>query len=325
MLSYFLDAQYFNYILLAGGLLAFAATFIVLKTCMHRLPTDIGRAFAVNAEKAKGKPRGAGVIFIPIYCICCLIFAPLTIEYAIYGTLLMAVMLTGYLDDASKNPWSDYKKGFFDLLISVGVATTYALNNSTEVRLEIISNVFGVDASFTIPLVVYIILGTVLVWMSINVVNCTDGVDGLCTTLTLLVLLTFLFLEGSSDLPAHIIVMMGALAAYLWFNCSPSILLMGDAGSRPIGVFLAIAAMKCGDPFLYIPICLIFILDGGMGLVKVFLLRFFKIHIFKNTRMPLHDNARKNKGWSDTQTVIRFNICQLVISLIIILLIGFHI
>jgi phospho-N-acetylmuramoyl-pentapeptide-transferase len=95
---------------------------------------------------------------------------------------------------------------------------------------------------------------------------------------------------------------------------------MGDAGSRTIGVFLAIAAMKCGDPFLFLPICIVFIVDGGIGLVKIFLKRFLKISILKNTRTPLHDEARKVKDWSDTQTVIRFCIIQLLICALVVML-----
>ena len=56
-------------------------------------------------------------------------------------------------------------------------------------------------------------------------------------------------------------------------------------------------------------------LDGGLGLVKVALLRFLKIHIFANTTMPLHDHVRKKIGWSNTQTVFRFAIIQIVISI----------
>ena len=66
---------------------------------------------------------------------------------------------------------------------------------------------------------------------------------------------------------------------------------------------------------LYIPAAIVIILDGGLGLVKVFLLRFLKIKILANTRTPLHDHARKNKNWSDTQVVFRFAILQLIVSL----------
>jgi len=101
------------------------------------------------------------------------------------------------------------------------------------------------------------------------------------------------------------------LLAYLWFNASPSTLMMGDAGSRATGVLIAIAILKSGSPLLYIPVALVIILDGGLGLVKLFLGRFLKIKILKNVRTPLHDHFRKNRGWSDTQTVFRFLIVQI--------------
>lgn len=107
--------------------------------------------------------------------------------------------------------------------------------------------------------------------------------------------------------------MISCVLGYLWFNASPSRLLMGDAGSRALGVFLAVLALKTGAALLFIPLALVFILDGGLGLLKVSLLRFLKIKILSNIRLPLHDHVRKNKSWSDTQTVFRFLILQIII------------
>ena len=73
--------------------------------------------------------------------------------------------------------------------------------------------------------------------------------------------------------------------------------------------------MKTGHPFSYILLALVLIIDGGMGLVKVALKRFLKISILVNTRTPLHDHARKNKGWSDTQVVFRYIIFQIICAL----------
>ena len=89
---------------------------------------------------------------------------------------------------------------------------------------------------------------------------------------------------------------------------------MGDAGSRAMGVFISIAVLKSGNPFLYIPVAFVLIADGGLGLVKVSLIRAFKIHIMKNILTPLHDHVRKRLEWSNTQTVFRFAIIQIVIS-----------
>lgn len=93
---------------------------------------------------------------------------------------------------------------------------------------------------------------------------------------------------------------------------------MGDAGSRTMGLFISIAALKTGRPALYIPVALVLLLDGGLGLIKVALLRFLKIRILKNTRTPLHDHVRKAWGWSNTQTVFRFAIIQIILAAAVI-------
>ena len=111
-----------------------------------------------------------------------------------------------------------------------------------------------------------------------------------------------------------ITVLMACLVGYLWFNATPSLLMMGDAGSRALGFFIAVAALKTGDPFLYLLAALVMIVDGGVGLAKIALLRFLKIHILKNIRTPIHDHVRKNKDWSNTHTVFRFAAVQLVFS-----------
>ncbi len=78
---------------------------------------------------------------------------------------------------------------------------------------------------------------------------------------------------------------------------------------------------KSGSPVLYLLVAAVLILDGGIGLVKVFLLRFFKIHILKEVRTPLHDHVRKVWDWSNTHTVFRFAIIQIVISIAAIYLV----
>ena len=58
----------------------------------------------------------------------------------------------------------------------------------------------------------------------------------------------------------------------------------------------------------------VLIVDGGLGLIKVSLLRFLKIHIMKNVTTPIHDHVRKKSGWSNAQVVFRFAIIQIVVS-----------
>ena len=89
-----------------------------------------------------------------------------------------------------------------------------------------------------------------------------------------------------------------------------------------MGLFISIAILKTNRPFLYIPVALVLILDGGLGLIKIFLLRFFKIHVLTKVRTPLHDHVRKILGWSNTQTVFRFAIIQILLAVAVVYGIG---
>jgi len=150
-------------------------------------------------------------------------------------------------------------------------------------------------------------------------------VDGLSGTLTIITLSTFYvidyLMESGDEFNLLILMFVVCILGYLWYNATPSRLLMGDAGSRAMGIFISIAALKSGSPVLYIPAAIVLILDGGLGLLKVSLIRVFKIYILKNVRTPLHDHVRKNKEWSNTQTVFRFAIIQIVVSMAVVSLI----
>lgn len=299
-------------VLLVPMLCSFLIAFFSLKFFKRILPKDQGRAFAVNGALSEGKPRGAGIIFVTSFTLCTALFYPLNIENIIYLVLVYAAMLSGYFDDAAETPWGNLKKGLIDLVISLGIAFTYYFYNGSQVKLYI------TDSTFTIPAPLFIILAGVLVWTAINVTNCTDGVDGLCGSLVMTVLLPLAFMvtkSGAADMLLPMIMFV-TLAAYLWFNCSPSQMLMGDAGSRALGVFLAVMFLKTAAPFAFIPMAIVIILDGGLGLLKLSFRRFLKIKNFmEGIRTPLHDHARKNKGWSDTQVVIRFTILQIIVNL----------
>ncbi|RGI08940.1 phospho-N-acetylmuramoyl-pentapeptide-transferase [Ruminococcus sp. TF12-2] len=299
-------------VLLVPMLCSFLIAFFSLKFFKRILPKDQGRAFAVNGALSEGKPRGAGIIFVTSFTLCTALFYPLDIENIIFLVLVYAAMLSGYFDDAAETPWGNLKKGLIDLVISLGIAFTYYFYNGSQVKLYI------TDSTFTIPAPLFIILAGVLVWTAINVTNCTDGVDGLCGSLVMTVLLPLAFMvtkSGAADMLLPMIMFV-TLAAYLWFNCSPSQMLMGDAGSRALGVFLAVMFLKTAAPFAFIPMAIVIILDGGLGLLKLSFRRFLKIKNFmEGIRTPLHDHARKNKGWSDTQVVIRFTILQIIVNL----------
>lgn len=316
MIYYYLDSNYIPIMTFFSILFAFALTCIAINLGKEALPRDGGRAFAINGKLSTGKPRGAGIIFTLTFVLSCLIFVPVNAERIIYLILVLAAMLSGYLDDSSKTPWGELKKGIIDFIIAVMVAVTFLNFNA-----NIISIPFT-ELMLTIPPVIFGILAVILVWASINVTNCTDGVDGLCGTvssITLMSIFVIMLLNNTESFMRHMVLLMVVcILAYLWFNASPSKLLMGDAGSRAIGLFIAITILKTGSPLLYLLVALVLIIDGGLGLIKLTLIRVFKINIMKNLRTPIHDHMRKNCEWSDAQVVFRFAIIQIIISVALI-------
>jgi phospho-N-acetylmuramoyl-pentapeptide-transferase len=126
--------------------------------------------------------------------------------------------------------------------------------------------------------------------------------------------------EQAADWAIMAFVLTGCLAGYLWHNSYPSAVRMGDAGSRPIGLMLGVLVLACGKPFLILVVAFMVLVNGATGMVKVALLRFFKIGIFRQIRYPLHDHVRHNMGWSNTQVLVRFMLLQAVGTPILLVL-----
>ncbi len=298
------------------------------------LPSDRGREFTLTKEAAKGKPTGSGVVFITMFVILCFLIIPM--DFVHIGILILTwlMMLTGFLDDRSEKGWGEYIKALLDLILSVAASFLLAYGLSQDSPdgklyfwLPFISHIIHV------PTWLYIIITTVMLWASVNTTNCTDGVDGLSSSLVLLALITmgmiFYVILGHVDIAAYLLVphlpdgavwavmtfcLAGVLMGYLWHNSFPSSVLMGDAGSRALGFYIGACVMISGNPFLFLATSSIIFINGGMGLLKVFLKRFFHISIFEKIRFPLHDHMRKNHGWSPTQVLIRFLSIQILIT-----------
>ncbi|MFN0059316.1 MAG: phospho-N-acetylmuramoyl-pentapeptide-transferase [Planctomycetota bacterium] len=299
------------------------------------LPRDRGNGLGHTSEKARGKPTGGGVIFVTIYVAVSCLVLPWKFPQIGVLVLVLLAMVSGFLDDRSPRPWGEYRKAVLDLAIALGTALILFGGRDTTVWLPLVRQ------EFVVPGGVYVAIATALLWMSINATNCTDGVDGLSGSL---LVLAFFYLGvmlyaviGHKDIAPYFHVphdgsganwgigaftLLGTLAGYLWYNANPSEVLMGDAGSRPLGLLLGVLVLVTGNPFLILVVAGVVLLNGGTGLVKVALLRFFKIGIFRNVRFPLHDHCRARLGWSNAQVLMRFMLLQAVLTplLIVILL-----
>lgn len=299
-------------------LFSFVSVFALLKIFKNKLPADQGRDFAFNGKLSRGKARGAGIIFIICFIVASALFVSITPEYIAYYALIFAGMLSGYLDDRAEKPWGEYKKGIIDLAISFLLALTFANFNSGLLNIDLFF------VSFAVNKWIFIAIATIFFWLMINATNCTDGIDGFCGSLSINSMISIIIIGAILGMDAThtetIIAMIFAIVAYLWFNAEPSTILMGDAGSRAIGLFLGLSVLKTGNMILAIPLCFLILLDGLIGIFKIVLIRFLKINALKNIRTPLHDHFRKNKGWSNTQVIFRFNMIQALISVLVIFL-----
>lgn len=322
--------------LFLGGLsvfLCWALTFWLLPKLMGKLPRDRGRAHAVGAAASAGKPTGAGVIFVTIFCLVQLLTLPPSFQVFAIVALTYMAMLSGWFDDKAVISWGELKKGLIDLLLAGAAAAILCEMQPMDIWLPFTKETLTLPPYLSIP------FGAVLIWTAINSTNCTDGVDGLSGTLTAIAFTSLgallYFGLGHKEIAGYLLLphyqdgstwgimafsMVGVILGYLWYNAHPSILLMGDAGSRAMGFLLGVFVIKCGNPFVILIVSGVLLVNGGTGLLKVALLRFAKISIFKTIRFPLHDHVRHNKGWSNPQVLVRFSVIQAMMTLIMIVL-----
>ena len=313
--------------------LGFFLALLLLPRFYAALPKDRGREFTFDPAAAAGKPTGSGVVFISIFV--CMVFILIVPSYTHMLVLLLTwfVMLTGYLDDRSVTSWGEYLKGSLDLVLSVITAIvlfTFYFKGAVQYWLPFMSKTVAV------PPVLFFVISVLILWFSINTTNCTDGVDGLSSSLILTALIglgiSFYSIIGNVVVSEYLLIphradgaqwavmcfsLAGVLMGYLWHNAHPSAVLMGDAGSRALGFFIGVLVIVAGNPFLLLMTSSMILLNGGAGLAKVALLRFFHISIFKNIRFPLHDHMRKHAGWSPEQVLIRFVILNLLITVVV--------
>lgn len=316
-----------SYIFLAGLGAALGAflTWWLLPRYWHLLPRDKGREYAIDAEKSIGKPISAGILFIPVFVILCLLVVPFNWGFMGILACMTAAMIVGFLDDRSDGGWSEYRLGAIDLVIAVVASMVICKLEPFTLWLPLYK-----DPIILTPLL-FVPGATILIWVSINATNCTDGVDGLSASLSSMGILflgailygivghefiaSYLLVphyEQGADWAIMAFVMVGCLAGFLWHNSYPSAVLMGDAGSRPIGLLLGVLVLACGNPFLILVVAFMVLVNGATGILKVALLRFLKVGIFGQVRYPLHDHVRHNMGWSNTQVLVRFVILQAV-------------
>ena len=174
-----------SYIFLAGVGTALSAlvTWYALPRLWHLLPTDQGREFAVDAEKSIGKPVSGGLIFVPIFVVVALLATPFDIRFLELMGCVLVAMRVGYYDDAAEGGWSEYRLGAIDLGVAVVASMIICQMEDFTIWLPLLKE------ALVVPPILFVPAASVLIWVSINATNCTDGVDGLSASLTSMAIL----------------------------------------------------------------------------------------------------------------------------------------
>lgn len=162
------------------------------------------------------------------------------------------------------------------------------------------------------PIAVLMIVG-----MS-NAFNLADGLDGLVSGLTVIVALTLgaiLMASESSGLSTISWALAGGCIGFLWYNCNPAKVFMGDTGSLALGAATAGIAIAARIEFFYLVICLIFLVEAFSVMLQVASFKSTGKRIFKMT--PIHHHFELS-GWPEQKIVVRFWIVQGLISLAVL-------
>lgn len=177
----------------------------------------------------------------------------------------------------------------------------------------------------------YIPLVALVIVASSNAVNLTDGLDGLAIGAMLIAAATysvFAYLAGHARLAQYlhipavtgageVTVFLGALGgsalAFLWFNCHPAQVFMGDVGSLALGAAIGCTAAICKQELLLVVVGGLFVLEAGSVILQVASFKLRGKRIFRMA--PLHHHFEL-AGWAETQVVVRFWIVAAVFALL---------
>ncbi|MDP7006031.1 MAG: phospho-N-acetylmuramoyl-pentapeptide-transferase [Phycisphaerales bacterium] len=178
----------------------------------------------------------------------------------------------------------------------------------------------------------FIVISVFMVVLMSNAVNITDGLDGLAPGTVMIAsfaLMILCYIAGSPDLAgflllpyiegaAEMMVVTGATAGaclgFLWFNCHPAKVFMGDTGSMPLGGLLATIAIIIRQEFLLLIIGGVFVMEIGSSFLQIY---YSKLtggkRIFRCA--PIHHHFHR-KGWSESQVVTRFWVVAVILAMI---------
>jgi phospho-N-acetylmuramoyl-pentapeptide-transferase len=287
----------------------------------------------------KGTPTMGGIMILITLTISCVLWGVPTnslLWLTLGATLLLGGL--GFVDDYKKikqkksDGISSRQKLMVQTLVAGGVGAFLLLNGETRT----------LALAFEIPYAGYTFIDPTGGWIALvffifiivgasNAVNLTDGLDGLasgCTVSVALVYSLFAYLmsnviaanylklthvAGATELVIYCAALGGSALGFLWYNCHPAKMFMGDTGSLAIGGGLGTVAICLNQEILLAIVGAVFVMEAGSVILQVASFKLTGKRIFAMS--PLHHHF-EIRGWSETSVVVRFWILSLVFAII---------
>ena len=293
----------------------------------------------------KGTPTMGGILIVGVMDVTVLFWAQWNTLVSL--TLISVLVLAGlgFYDDYAKITRQSNKGTAanvklwvqFGLAIFIAVYLLMDVRTTQSIRQVMIPFMKYPLLTGTVGTIAGLIITTLAIVGSSNAVNLTDGLDGLatgCTVIvsTVFVVLTYLagnfrtasylqlpYVDGAGELTVFCAGMVGAGLGFLWFNCHPARVFMGDTGSLALGGALGIIAVLLHQPLILVIAGGVFVIEGLSVILQTGYFKYTKRKYGEGRRIfrmaPLHHHFEK-LGWHETQVVIRFYILCILCAVV---------
>jgi phospho-N-acetylmuramoyl-pentapeptide-transferase len=300
----------------------------------ERIGSDSPKLNELHASK-QNTPTMGGLFVMSAIALATLLWGDLSNVFVLLGLITtVGFAVLGAIDDwiklsTSRNGLTAGTKLAVQIVLSIGIATTlYFQQWGHPDQWKVIWPIGNVGLSLGAAWVLWAIV--VMVGSS-NGVNLTDGLDGLasgCTIFAGAAFTVLVYLAGHKTLAEYLSIphvsgagelaivtgaLVGAMLGFLWFNCHPAQVFLGDTGSLPIGALLGLAALVTKQEFLLILVGGIFVAETLSVIVQV---GWFKMTGKRLLRCsPLH-NHYLFAGHHEMKVVVRFWITSALLALL---------
>ena len=268
-----------------------------------------------------GTPMMGGLMFIFSAIICLVLAIPSMQDYTVFYVLALSLCfaLIGFLDDFFKLKFKR-NLGLTPLqkaMLQLAVSALYLYILYKQSVLSCVLYIPFVEVTFAIHPLVYIFFAMFVMVGCVNAVNLTDGIDGLCASVTVPVMVFFAATAIATEkfalalLPA---ALFGGLIAYLFFNWHPAKVFMGDTGSLFLGGVVCALAFALDMPLILILVGFVYIVETLSVILQV---GYFKLthgkRLFKMS--PIHHHFEMC-GWNEVRIVLTFTAVSILMCVL---------